>query len=138
MLKMEDAPEELPEDVKQEILQCSEFLDNSGDDEEFQEEVKATINPGFKLLIDEEHFKKSVGTNDTEEAKVEEIKAEEGKGAEDEIESKEFDEVMNSDDYGMQPRPERVSNIVQEVTTDDFEMIRFLGDGSYGKVNLVK
>ena len=83
----------------------------------------------FLLLIDDEHFKPNYN-NQTEERKY----------SDDEIESKEFDEVLNEDEkeLGMAPRPERVSNLVKEITVNDFEMIRYLGDGSYGKVNLVK
>lgn len=38
----------------------------------------------------------------------------------------------------MLPRAPRISTVVQELKIDDFDMIRFLGDGAYGKVNLVK
>ena len=88
-------------------------------------------NQNFNLLINEDHFKPNYPAKDTfEEVKIED----------DEIVSKEFDEVLIEDEkeLGMSPRPERVSSIVKDVTVEDFEMVRFLGDGSYGKVNLVK
>lgn len=63
---------------------------------------------------------------------------EEEKHPQDEVENEQFDNMVKEEEKGMLPRPERISNIAQEISTDDFEMIRFLGDGSYGKVNLVK
>jgi len=63
---------------------------------------------------------------------------EENKEAPDEVENEQFDKSLKDKEKAVPLRPERISNIVQELSTDDFEMIRFLGDGAYGKVNLVK
>ena len=44
----------------------------------------------------------------------------------DEVENEDFDNAINREnDDGMDDRPERVSNLVQSLTPDDFEMIRY-------------
>jgi 3-phosphoinositide dependent protein kinase-1 len=63
---------------------------------------------------------------------------EEDKFTEDEVENEQFDHALRTKDKGVAPKLERISSVVQEVWIDDFEMIRFLGDGAYGKVSLVK
>lgn len=87
-------------------------------------------------MVDEDHFGSMC---DVDHSNINKSKSNE--------ETKDFDKASTKledaindelEQTGMTPRAERVSSIVQEVTIDDFDMIRFLGDGSYGKVNLVK
>ena len=97
-----------------------------------------TVDPGTNLLafmLEEDHFG-AIGGIENSNNKSNNDEENKDKG----IVKIKFEEAINeeTDKSGMTPRAERVSNIVQEVTIDDFDMIRFLGDGSYGKVNLVK
>lgn len=88
--------------------------------------------------IDENHFGLTP-VEDVSNIKAEIEAEEEEKVPMDEVENEDFDNLINKpDNQSMAPRPDRLSTLVQGLTTDDFEMIRFLGDGSYGKVNLVR
>lgn len=84
-----------------------------------------------EFKIDENHFGASM--SDSKKIRDEEVKA-----LDDEVENEQFDNALKERDRGVAPRLDRLSNAVHEVSIDDFEMIRFLGDGAYGKVNLVK
>ena len=50
----------------------------------------------------------------------------EGKEPEDEVVNEDFDNALDESKNGMDDRPERVSNLVQNLTPDDFEMIRYV------------
>lgn len=50
----------------------------------------------------------------------------EWKEPEDEVVNEDFDNALDESKNGMDDRPERVSNLVQNLTPDDFEMIRYV------------
>lgn len=108
----------------------SSALGANGKSQTFNED-----NEIAKFIVDEDHFSKAKPNGSVPpDGKVDELKQ-----PEDEVVNNDFDEAMSTNsELGVAARPERVSNVVQEVTIDDFEFIRFLGDGAYGKVNLVR
>lgn len=101
------------------------------------EDSKVDNKDEIKFNIDENHFG-PIGIDLKSEPNGEVTLEEEEKHAADEVENEQFDQTIKPYEQGATPRSERMSHIVQELSIEDFEMIRFLGDGSYGKVNLVK
>lgn len=103
------------------------------------EDSKLDNNDEIRFNIDENHFG-VIGTTLGSEpnGSIHLGLEEEEKHPADEVENDHFDQTIQPYEQGVTPRAERMSHIVQELSIEDFEMIRFLGDGSYGKVNLVK
>ena len=89
-------------------------------DEEFK-----YVEKEVKINIEENHFRKSASPTSPEE---------ETKNATENNENKKQDD---EDWKGVVPRGEILSNIADTLTINDFEMITYLGNGAYGKVNLV-
>jgi hypothetical protein len=77
------------------------------------------------VQVDENHF-------------INPKKKEEVKNPTDEVENEQFDFTLKNKQKGIVARAPRISAVAQDLKIDDFDMIRFLGDGAYGKVNLVK
>ena len=59
-------------------------------------------------------------------------------GGEEDEDEEEEEKLANTDEYGMGPHEDRISSIKETVSIEDFETVRMLGKGAYGRVNLVK
>lgn len=159
LIKKVSTNNDMTEEEKIELMKMYPNLDDSGDEieppkephtngdnslnkvtktkseETKLEEFKLAADDGVpikRFTIDENHFGRTSGDPDISNATLEERKVE------DEVETEEFDEALANKGKTVAKKYERLSHIVQDLTIDDLEMIRFLGDGSYGKVNLVK
>ncbi|CAI2358804.1 unnamed protein product [Moneuplotes crassus] len=164
LAKKDSQNDDIPEDLRKAVYAKYGKEPDSDDDEDieqFQKDYKVHSNEQFVLVskngkkgsgpkdpnedyegqnihlnIHEDHFIDPCGKN--EEKKEENGAAgtqpeEEDKG--DEVENDCFNKVLGQPSF---KREKRLCDIVEEVTLKDFETIRFLGNGAYGKVNLVK
>lgn len=144
LLKTDYQPEEMDDQLKEEVIKhLEDDPDESMDVSDLQ--VKKANSEQPKLLnkslgnykpeestgsifkIDENHFKVRASDLSQEKANsnlVSPSKFQESKKNNDEVINEVFDTALDADLDGMIDRPERVSSIVQDLTPDDFEMIR--------------
>ena len=123
----------------------TEILNKTKQDQEYDQELDFVVQSDTKTMINrpsalvnikEWHFavegadwKGDISTSyidnlskDNETKDIED----EGKETEDEVVNEDFDNALDESKNGMDDRPERVSNLVQNLTPDDFEMIRYV------------